>query len=159
MAAAGAGAAHPHQQAVTAGPQVRQDGAVDPLGAEDVDVVQVGELLGGERLDRAEDHVPGVVHHDVQAPLLGADRGDRRVDRGLILDVHLDAPDVDRLGRRQLGQLFGRLGVAVGGGPHPGVDRVTRPAERPGGEVAEAAGGAGDDDDHGRPTSHGGRRH
>ena len=43
--------------------------------------------------------VPGVVYHDVQAALPGEDRRDRRVDRSLVPDIHLEAADVDRLGR------------------------------------------------------------
>jgi hypothetical protein len=99
-------------------------------------------------------HVPGVVHHDVDTALLGGDRPDRRVHRDLVLDVHLDAAGVDALGRRQCGELRDSLGVTAGGGAHAGVHDVPRAGEGPGGEVAEAARGAGDDDDLG--ASHAG---
>ena len=60
-------ARHPDQQALAPLAHVRQGGAVDPLRAEHVDVVLLGELLGREGLGRAEHHVAGVVDDDVDA--------------------------------------------------------------------------------------------
>src|SRR5258705_7928322 len=51
------------------------------LGAQNIHVVQVRELLGGERLGGAQDHVPGVVHDHVQPAALGEDPVDCGVDR------------------------------------------------------------------------------
>jgi hypothetical protein len=48
-----------------------------PLGGQDVGVVDLGELLGGEGLGWSENHVPGVVHDDVEPAAL-VDEGRRR---------------------------------------------------------------------------------
>ena len=75
--------------------QVRQRGAVEALRAEHVDVVELGQLLRGERLGRTGDHVARVVHDYVEAALLGEDGGDGRVGRLLRRDVELDGAQVD----------------------------------------------------------------
>ena len=147
MTAASARAAHPGQQALATGPPVRQDGPVDPLGAEDADAADVSQLTGREGLGWPERHVPGVVRHDVDAALLTGDGRDHRVDRILVLDVHLGAADVNSLAGRQLGELVCRFGVAPAGGAHARVHGGPGPGQGPGGEVAEAAGGAGNHDD------------
>jgi hypothetical protein len=125
---------------------VRQGGAVDPLGGQHVDVVGLGELLGGEGLGRAEDHVPGVVDDGVQPPGLVDDLLDRRVDHRLAGDVHRDRVQVSRVGPGVRIELGGGGGVGSGGIAHPGVDGVAGVREGARGQRAEPARGAGDDD-------------
>jgi hypothetical protein len=127
--------------------QDRQGGAVDPLGGYDVDVVERRDLLGRECLGRTEHHVAGVVDHDVQAAVVGDDARNRGVDRKLVLDVQFDAADVDVLAAGEVGQGGDGGCVAVDGVTHAGVHDVPGAGQGPGGEVTEAAGGAGDDDD------------
>src|SRR6185369_6371242 len=79
VAAAGGGRSDPHQVPAAAGTQRGQHGAVDALGREHVDVVELGELVGGEGFGGAEDHVAGVVHHDVEVAVPVQDVGDGRV--------------------------------------------------------------------------------
>ena len=63
---------------------MRKGDAVHALGADDVGVVHTGQLLWGERLDWAEDHVPGVVDDHIKPTALVDDLVDRGVD-GLLV--------------------------------------------------------------------------
>jgi hypothetical protein len=63
--AAGAGAADPQQQPFALAAQLRQRGPVHALGAQDVGVIDLGKVFGGERLGRPEHHVTRVVHDHV----------------------------------------------------------------------------------------------
>jgi ribosomal protein S18 acetylase RimI-like enzyme len=74
---------------------VRESGAVDALGAEHIDVVDVGQLLGCVGLERPEHHVTGVVEDDVEASALIDDAGDAGVAGVLGRDVQLHGPEVD----------------------------------------------------------------
>ncbi len=53
--------------------------AIDAVGAEHVDVILLGELLGRECLGRAEHHVSGIVD-DVDPTALGDDLIDGGID-------------------------------------------------------------------------------
>ena len=127
-------------------PQVGQGRPVDALGGQHVDVVDLGDLLHRERLGRAEDHVPGVVDDDVQAPGIADGLLDRGVDRGLAGDVHLDRAQGDRVVRRVRVEVGDGGRVPAGGVAHARVDGVTGVGQRAGGHGAETAGGTGDDD-------------
>ena len=128
---------------------VRQGGPVDPLGRQHVDVVELGELLGRERFGWPEGHVAGIVHDDVDAAVRGDDVGDSAVDRRLGADIELDDVQVDALFPR-VGLHVGDLRrVAAGGLAHGGVDRMAAPDDSVGRQAAEAARGAGDEDDLG----------
>jgi hypothetical protein len=71
---------------------MRQRGAVDALGAQDIDVVLLDILVWSEGFRRAEHHVAGVVHNDVQPASIGDDGGDAGLGGGLGLHVELDRP-------------------------------------------------------------------
>jgi hypothetical protein len=75
--------------------QLRKGGAVDPLCADDVNVIELGELLRSECLGRSEDHVAGIVNYHVQHPVLGDDFLDRRVAGFLRRDIQLDGTEID----------------------------------------------------------------
>jgi hypothetical protein len=77
--------------------QLRQGGAIDPLGTEHVDVVELGELLGRKGLGRAEHHVAGVANDDVDVALLDDNLGDAGVDGLLRADVEFDGAKIDAL--------------------------------------------------------------
>jgi hypothetical protein len=126
--------------------QVRQHRAVEPLGREDVDVVDGRELLDRERLGRPEHHVPRVVDDDVDPAGRGEDRGDGGVDRVLRGDVQLDRAEVDLVVVRVVGRLGDGRGVAVAGRAHARVDGVAVVGQGPRGHRAEAARRAADDD-------------
>jgi hypothetical protein len=68
---------------------VGEHGPVHALGRECVRVVDGGELLGGERLERPEHHVAGVVDDDVERRPLVEDAPDRRVHGLLVAHVEL----------------------------------------------------------------------
>ena len=89
----------------------------------------------------------GVVHEDVDAPLVGEDRLDGGVDGVLGGDVELDGAEVDSALRRVALGLGGLGGVASGAVAHPRVDGVTRVGERPRAQRPEPARRSGDDDD------------
>ncbi len=59
--------------------QMGQRGTVDPLRAEDVDVVLLTELFRREGFRRAEHHVAGVVDDNVETAGVGDDAGDAGV--------------------------------------------------------------------------------
>ncbi len=63
---------------------MRQRRAVDPLRADDVDVVEGGELLRREGLRRTPDHVAGIVDDDVQTAGFVDDAPDGRLDGDLV---------------------------------------------------------------------------
>ncbi len=126
---------------------MRQDGPVDALRAEHVDVVLHRELLGQERLGRAKHHVTGVVDQHVDFAAVGHDLPDRGIDGRLGLNVKLDRAKVDAIALRGLGQLGGVLGVAASDVAHGGINGVSGFGERFGGQAAEAAGSASDEND------------
>src|ERR1700761_4568849 len=70
------GAADPQQGAAALLAHGRQRRPADALRAEDVDVEQPGDLLGGERLGVAGVQVAGVLHDDVELPGLADDLAD-----------------------------------------------------------------------------------
>jgi hypothetical protein len=76
---------------------VRERRAVHALGAEHVDVVELGELLGREGLGRTEGHVASIVHDDVNPSVRGDDLRDASIDRVLPADVGLEWPEIDAL--------------------------------------------------------------
>jgi hypothetical protein len=126
---------------------MRKRRAVDALGAEHVDVVELGELLRCEGLRGAEHHVPGIVHDHVDAAVLGDDFRDAGVDRRLRVHVELERAQVDAV-LLGVGFEIGHLRrVAARGLPHRGIDGVSRVRERICRQPAEAAGGSRDDDD------------
>src|SRR5712671_1686583 len=145
--ASGAAARYPDEQALFRRAHVRQDGPVDALRAEHVDVVLLRELLGQERLGRAEHHVTRIVDQHVDLAALGHDLLDRHIDRRLGLNVELDRAQVDAIALRGLGHLGRVLGVAASDIAHRGVDGVSGLGERFGRQAAEAAGSAGDEND------------
>jgi len=108
---------------------VGEGGAVHPLRAEHVRVVDVGELLRGERLRGAEDHVAGVVHDHVEACTLADDLRDRGVGRLLRADVEFDGPQVVRALPGELLEPGVGVGVAAGGLPDAGVHGVPGASE------------------------------
>jgi hypothetical protein len=87
------------------------------------------------------------VHHDVEAALFGHDVRHRRVGRGLRQHVELDCAQVMTMGKAPVAQLAHLGGVAALRVAHAGVNRVAGLGQRAGGEVADAGGGAGDEDD------------
>ena len=112
----------------------------DELGqagqAEDVDLELAARLGQRHILDRAVGAVAGVVDEHVDPAGLGDDPLDERRERGVVGDV--DAGDLDAgLGQR------GHPVHAPGGG----VDAVPELPQVPGGGLADARGGPGDDGD------------
>jgi len=91
--------------------------------------------------------VAGVVDDDIEAAAVGDDLRDRRVDGSLRGDVELEGAQVEAV----LDGVFvqpGDLGrVAAQRFAHAGIDRVAGMGQGAGGQQAEAARGAGDDDD------------
>jgi len=72
-------AADPQQQPCARLAHVREHRAVDALRAERVDVEHASDLLGRDRLGRADREVAGVVDRHVERGLLGQHRRDGRV--------------------------------------------------------------------------------
>jgi hypothetical protein len=128
---------------------LRQDRTIHPLRAEHIDVVELCQLLGRERLGRAEHHVPRIVHDHVDATMVGDDPGDRAVDRVLGQHVKLDASQIDSVLLRERRDLGDLRRVAARGFAHRGVDGVAGLGKSLGGQTAEAAGSARDEDDLG----------
>lgn len=60
---------------------MRQDGAVDALRFQHIDVVLAGEFPVAERFARAKQHVPGVADEHIPPSLCSEERLDRGVDR------------------------------------------------------------------------------
>ncbi len=113
--------------------QVRQGGAIDPLGAEHVDVIELGELLRREGLGGAEHHVAGIMHDDVDAAVRGEDRGNAGVDRLLRADVELDGAKIDAVASGIAFDVGDLRRVAARGLAHGRVDGVACLSERFGG--------------------------
>lgn len=126
---------------------MRQDGPVHTLGAEHVDVIQLGQLLGGERLAGPVDHMSGIVHHDVDPAMLSDDCIDRIDSRLLRPDIELDAPQVDVLFAGELCDRGNLVGVLRFRTAHRSVDEVPGLCERLRRHSAKAARRAGDQDD------------
>jgi hypothetical protein len=59
---------------------LRQDGAVDALRGQHVNVVELCELLGCKRFCRSEYPVSGIVQDHIDATLIGKDFCNRPVD-------------------------------------------------------------------------------
>lgn len=142
-----AAARDPDQQPLAPLAHVRKRGAVDPLRAEHVLVVELGELLGREALGRSECHVAGVVHDHVEVAVPLEDGRDGGIDRRLGSDVELEGVQIHGPVAR-VGCGRGHLGrVAPGRLAHARVDRVARVSQRVGRQASETAGSAGDQDD------------
>jgi hypothetical protein len=138
---------------------VRQRGTVDPLCGKHIRVVHVGDLLGGERLGGAENHVAGVVDQHVDPARLGQHRVDGLIDGRLIGDVHLDRTQSDvvlvgvrtSVGSRPLVPPACNSPVAslAPDTPHARVHNVFRVGEGANRERAEATRRSGDENDLG----------
>jgi hypothetical protein len=126
---------------------LRQRRTIDALGAQDVDVIELGELFRRECLRRAEHHVTGIVHDDIEAALLGDDLRDRRVGRWLRADIELDCAQIDMVVAGEFCEIGDDGRVAALRLAHRGIDGVAGLGERIGGQAAEAARRAGDDND------------
>ena len=124
-----------------------QHGSVEPLGAEHVDVVQLGELLGSERLGGADHHVARVVHDDVDAALASKHLPHGSGDRLVGLHVELDGVQLHLLARGVRPCLWRVLLVATVEVTHARVDDLSLVGERAGRECSEAAAAAADEDD------------
>ena len=91
--------------------------------------------------------MPGIVDQHIDAPGVDDDLGDRGIDRVLGEHVELDGAEVDTMRLRE-GVDLRHLGrVPAGGLAHRGVDGVAGLGESLGGQAAEAAGGAGNEND------------
>ena len=64
---------HPHHEPLTLLPQLRQDGAIDPLRAQDAGIVELRELLYRKRLRRPIAAMFGIVHHNLEPPVVEND--------------------------------------------------------------------------------------
>jgi hypothetical protein len=109
--------------------------------------------------------VAGVVNQDVDATVLAEYSLHGSVDGVLEVHVELDSAQVGAAGGGEIRRGLDLRGVAAAGVAHAGVDDVGAPVagvgQRAGGEGAEAAGGAGDEDDllaHGSSRFGRGRR-
>ena len=102
--------------------------AICPLRAEDVDVVKLCKLLYCKRLRGSETHVPRIVDEYIEAASFRPDLLDCLIDRFLRLNIHLDGPKMDFLGERKLPYCFNLVCVFACRPPHPGIHRVTGPA-------------------------------
>jgi len=91
--------------------------------------------------------VAGVLDDDVQLAGVAENRLHRLVGGVLRLHVKLDDPQVEAATLRGVEELPGARGVAVADTAHAGVDGMTVGGESLGGEVADAGGGTGDQDD------------
>src|SRR6202047_5552451 len=87
-------AGHPDEQPLALFSHLGQRCAVYPLGAEHVDVVEFSQLLRRERFRRSEDHVPGIVHEDIEPALFGNNLADRRFDGFLRKHVQFNGTQV-----------------------------------------------------------------
>jgi hypothetical protein len=125
---------------------LRQRYAVYPLGAEHVDVVEFSQLLRRERFRRSEDHVPGIVHEDIEPALFGDNLADRRFDGFLRRHVQFNGTQVNLIVVRKLFHVRNLRRVAAGGIPHRGVDSVAGLREGIGGQTAKAARSSSDYD-------------
>ena len=121
-----------------------QHRAVDALGSQDVHVVKVRELFGGESFRRAEHHVAGIVDQDIQTAFGVEDGLEGRVRRGLRGHVEFDGAQIDLMLGGKLLRRFNLGGVPAFDIEHARVNDVTRLGQSPGRECAEAAGRAGD---------------
>ncbi len=126
---------------------MRQHRAVDALRAENVHVVLLGKLLGRERLGRAKHHVSGVMDHHIDAAAFRDDLIGGGVGGWFRLYVEFDRAQIDAVACGGRGHLGCILRVAAGDVAHRGVYGVPGSRERLGGQAAEAAGRAGDEDD------------
>jgi branched-chain amino acid transport system ATP-binding protein len=126
---------------------MRQDGPVDALCAEHVDVVLLRELLRSERFGGTEHHVTSVVDQHIDLAAIGHDLPDRRVDRRLGLDIELDCTKVVAVPLRGFGNLGRAFGVAADDITHGGVDGIARLGECLRRQATEAARRAGNQKD------------
>ncbi len=74
--------------------QPRERGAIDSLGAQDVDVVKFCELLGGEGLGGTKRHMARVMDDDIEVTLLGDDLANGRITGCVDGHIHFDGPQV-----------------------------------------------------------------
>lgn len=146
-AALDAAAGHPEHEPPAPAAHAGQRGAVDALGGEHVDVVELRELFRGEGLGGAGGHVAGVVDEHVDPAGLGLDLRYSRVDGVLRVHVEFDGAQVDTVLAGVVGRGLDLRRVAARGVAHARVHGVAGVCQGPGGEGAETAGGTRDDDD------------
>src|SRR5258705_12532784 len=130
-----------------------QGGAVDALGAEQVGVQDLHDLLGREGLGGAHDEVAGVVDDDVQPSAVSEDRLEGAVGRVLREDVELDGAQLEPLGGCLLFDLADVAGVATLKVAHARVHDVAGGGEGARRQPADARGRARHENDcaHARP--------
>jgi len=146
-AAARRGRTDPHQQPLPATAHMRKRRAIDPLRAQNVDVVLLDELFRGEGLGGSEHHVSGVVDDDIEATDLLQDLGDACFRRTVGLDIQLDGAQVEALCLGPCGGFGDARRVTALGLAHRSVDGMAGLGQGAGGHEAEARRGAGDEDD------------
>ena len=139
-------AGHPDEQPLALFSHLGQRYAVYPLGAEHVDVVEFSQLLRRECFRRSKDHVPGIVHEDIEPALFGDNLADRRFDGFLRRHVQFNGAHVNLIVVRKLFHVRNLRCVAAGGIPHRGVDSVAGLREGIGGQTAKAARSSSDYD-------------
>lgn len=84
---------------------MREHRAVHALSAQDVDVIELGELLRRKGFRGTKRHVTGVVDHHVNAACLRMDRRDTAFDRLRRRDIELHGPEIDAMFGRIKGDL------------------------------------------------------
>ncbi len=117
--------------------QLRQGGAIDPLRAQDVGIVKLGQLLRREGLRWSVGRMVGTMHHHIELVVSGNNLGDCRIHGFLRGDVELD--------RMQIGAVLPGEGLDLGGPgriaacrfAHRGVYRVPGSGQRVGCQSAE----------------------
>src|SRR5687767_3885483 len=126
---------------------MRERRAVHALRAQDVDVIELGELLRRKGLRRTQRHVTGVVDHHVDTAGLRNDRRDPVFDRLRWGDIELHRPEIDAMLSRIARGLRDLWGIALRGSAHTGIDGVSRTGEYASRERPEPARCSRDDND------------
>src|SRR6266480_2058368 len=114
--------------------------------AELYDINVLSQLLRRECFRRSKDHVPGIVHEDIEPALFGDNLADRRFDGFLRRHVQFNGAHVNLIVVRKLFHVRNLRCVAAGGIPHRGVDSVAGLREGIGGQTAKAARSSSDYD-------------
>ena len=127
--------------------QLRQRCAVDTLGAVDVGVEYLMHFFGSECLGRANHQVPRVLHHHVQAALRLDDGGHGSIGRILGKHIQLQRMQLHGLGGGPVAHGLGARRIAPVHVAHAGIHDVSGAGQRFGGKFADAATGAGDEND------------
>jgi hypothetical protein len=125
----------------------RQDRARQAVRHDHVHAQLLLELLGRERLGDADDAHAGVVDEHADRTGDAARLFDGGPDRGVAQQVDLDGVDVQALVRGEPPELFGGGGVAAAHVAHGGEHGVALARDGLDDQAAEAAVGAGDEDD------------